>query len=132
MGLNLKKASVCAAGLIWTLLCLVGYAAEQESYELAFSTYVGGERWEHARDVIVFHTQSEDMPTTEGALSREHLGGEDGYVAMLEDDGSGLVYGTYVGGSGQDWGVSTHNLALDAEGNGDCIVARFGRTTAAK
>ena len=69
------------------------------------------------RVAIVLNTQSKDMPTTEGALSQEHLGGGDGYVAMLKDDGSALVYGTYVGGKGEDWAVSTHNLALDTEGN---------------
>jgi hypothetical protein len=68
------------------------------------------------RVAIAFNTRSRDMPTTEGALSQVPLGGGDGYVAMLKDDGSGLVYGTYVGGQRQDWAVSTHNLALDAEG----------------
>ncbi len=69
------------------------------------------------RVAIVLNTRSTDMPTTAGVLSQRSLGGGDGYVAMLKDDGSDLVYGTYVGGKGQDWGISTHNLALDAEGN---------------
>jgi hypothetical protein len=69
------------------------------------------------RVAIVLNTESPGMPTTEGAFLQEGPGGGDGYVAMLEDDGAGLVYGTYVGGRGRDWAVSTHNLALDAEGN---------------
>jgi len=69
------------------------------------------------RVAIVLNTQSRDMPTTEGTLSRKHMGGGDGYIAMLEDDGSALVYGTYVGGKSEDWAVSTHTLALDTEGN---------------
>ncbi len=69
------------------------------------------------RVAIVLNTQSRDMPTTEGAFSQHPLGSGDGYVAMLKDDGSALVYGTYVGGQGQDWAISTHNLALDAESN---------------
>ncbi len=57
--------------------------------------------------VVVLNTLSRDMPTTEGALAQQPLGGGDGYVAMLKDDGSALVYGTYVGGKGDDWAVST-------------------------
>ncbi len=69
------------------------------------------------RAVIALDTQSTDMPTTKGAFAEQPLGGGDGYVAMLNADGSSLVYGTYVGGKGNDWAVSTHTLALDAEGN---------------
>ena len=69
------------------------------------------------RVLICLNTRSRDMPTTKGAASRTLRGPTDGYVAMLEPDGSGLVYGTYLGGKGTDWAVSTHNLAVDAEGN---------------
>jgi len=69
------------------------------------------------RVAVLLNTQSTDMPTTQGALSQRHHGGGDGYVAMLEADGSALVYGTYVGGRGEDWAISTHNLAVDAESN---------------
>ena len=44
-------------------------------------------------------------------MEEEPPGGGDGYVAMLEDDGAGLVYGTYVGGRGRDWAVSTWTRA---------------------
>ena len=37
--------------LILAMLSAVGHAAEEGSYELAFSTYIGGEHWEHARDI---------------------------------------------------------------------------------
>ena len=75
------------------------------------------------RVTILFNTKSNDMPTTEGVCSRKPLGGEDAYVAMLRDDGSSLVYGTYVGGKGEDWGISTHNLALDSTGNAYIAVS---------
>ena len=69
------------------------------------------------RVVLCFNTQSRDMPTTPGAASGRLNGPSDGYAAMLKADGSGLVYGTYLGGSGEDWAISTHNLAVDAAGN---------------
>jgi hypothetical protein len=38
-------------------------------------------------------------------------------VARLSPDGSRLLSGTYVGGSGEREWISTHNLAVDAHGN---------------
>jgi hypothetical protein len=69
------------------------------------------------RVFVWMNTRSKDMPTTEGAFCRKHNGDEDGYLALLEPDGSKLVYGTYVGGSDQEWALGTHNLAIDAAGN---------------
>jgi hypothetical protein len=74
------------------------------------------------RAVIVLTTWSADMPTTEDALAQKPGGDSDGYVAMVTPDGSGLVYGTYVGGGGRDWAISTHNLAVDGEGNAYAAV----------
>jgi hypothetical protein len=61
-------------------------------------------------------TFSDDMPTTEGAHDRTHNGQADYYVARLTSDGSDLIFGTYLGGSGQEI-HSTHNLAIDRLGN---------------
>ncbi|OHB78269.1 MAG: hypothetical protein A2Z25_20065 [Planctomycetes bacterium RBG_16_55_9] len=61
-------------------------------------------------------TFSNDMPTTEGAYDRTHNGGADYYVARLTSDGSELIFGTYIGGSGEEI-HSTHNLAIDELGN---------------
>ncbi len=69
------------------------------------------------RVYIVFNTTSKNVPTTPGACARKHNGGDDGFVAAISADGSRLVYGTYLGGSGVDWAVSTHTLAIDADGN---------------
>jgi hypothetical protein len=69
------------------------------------------------RVYIALNTRSKDMPTTVGACAGEHQGEEDGYVALLKPDGSGLIFGTYVGGSGTEWLVNTHNLAIDRRGN---------------
>jgi len=61
-------------------------------------------------------TFSEDFPTTEGAFDRTYNGQADFAVACLMPDGSALAYGTYLGGDGNEW-ISTHNLAVDAQGN---------------
>jgi hypothetical protein len=68
---------------------------------------------------VAINTQSPDMPTPNGF---DHsLGGSgDIYVARLSLDGSQLLYGTYVGGSGEE-GAETHQLALDGQAN--AIVA---------
>ncbi len=54
------------------------------------------------------------FPVTDGAAQTILNGSVDGFVARLRPDGSGLVYSTYLGGSGFD-GVSS--VALDAAGN---------------
>lgn len=63
-----------------------------------------------------FSTTSNDIPTTAGAFDRSYNGGQDFYIAKLAAGGASLVFGTYFGGSGNEW-ISTHNLALDGQGN---------------
>ena len=64
-----------------------------------------------------FTTNSTDVPTTQGAHDRTHNGGNDAFIAKLSPDGSQLLYGTYFGGTGDEEGNSTHNLAVDLSGN---------------
>ena len=67
---------------------------------------------------IFLNTQSTDIPTTAGAHDRTHNGGPwDTYAARLSADGSALLYGTYLGGSQNEWAVDTHTLAVDPQGN---------------
>jgi chitodextrinase len=66
--------------------------------------YVGGSTFSH------------DFPTTTGAADQTYSGEADFFVACLTADGSDLVYGTYLGGPGNEW-ISTHNLAVDDVGN---------------
>ena len=65
---------------------------------------------------LALNTNSPDIPTTPGAFDRSYNGGDDFYVAKLTPDGSSLSFGTYLGGSGGEY-ISTHNLALDSQGN---------------
>lgn len=62
-------------------------------------------------------TESTDMPTTAGVHDRSHNGGKDAFLAKLSPDGSRLLYGTYFGGAGNEFGNSTHSLAVDHQGN---------------
>ncbi|HVN82959.1 MAG TPA: SBBP repeat-containing protein [Terriglobia bacterium] len=62
------------------------------------------------------NTASTDMPTPGNGRHTYSGGPNDFYVAKLSPDGSNLIYGTYLGGSG-DEEVDTHELAVDAQGN---------------
>lgn len=71
------------------------------------------------RDGMIYvatSTFSSDFPTTAGAHDATYNGAADFCVACLTADGSELVYGTYLGGAGNEW-ISTHNLAVDEAGN---------------
>lgn len=63
-------------------------------------------------------TFSADFPTTANAYQRGYAGGSvyggDAFVTRLNAAGSGLVYSTYLGGSGPDYG---HGIAVDCTGN---------------
>jgi hypothetical protein len=91
-----------------------------------WATYLGGSDYdsiEASIDVdaegyvyVGLQTRSRDIPTTPGAHDRTHNGGVDWYVARLEPDGSGIVYGTYIGDKGNNW-LNTHSLVVDGDGN---------------
>ncbi|MCC7493989.1 MAG: right-handed parallel beta-helix repeat-containing protein [Fimbriimonadaceae bacterium] len=83
--------------------------------DLIYSTFIGGYALDDGvhrlavtatGDVILAGiTESTDFPTTVGAHDRNYNGGSidgDGFIAKLDPSGSALVYGTYLGGSGDD------------------------------
>jgi uncharacterized repeat protein (TIGR01451 family) len=94
--------------------------------QVLWATWLGGSGNEGATASIrvdadeyvhaLFNTYSTDLPQVAGVWDQSYNGGADYYVAKLTPDGSDLVFGTYLGGSGDEW-VSTHNLALDDQGN---------------
>jgi uncharacterized repeat protein (TIGR01451 family) len=65
---------------------------------------------------VAFNTESTDLPQVAGVWDQSYNGGADYYIARFTSDGSNLVFGTYLGGSGDEW-LSTHNLAIDGQGN---------------
>jgi uncharacterized repeat protein (TIGR01451 family) len=94
--------------------------------QVLWATWLGGSGDEGATASIrvdageyvyaVFNTCSTDLPKVTGVWDQSYNGAADYYVAKMAPDGSDLVFGTYLGGSGDEW-LSTHNLALDNQGN---------------
>jgi len=84
-----------------------------------YSTYLGGTLTDSATDVAVDasgkayvsgSTASTNFPTKD-PIQAASGGGTDGFVTVLNPTGTGLVYSTYLGGSGGD---SATRIALDS------------------
>lgn len=92
---------------------------------LLWCTYVGGSGDDFPRGglaldergyvYVVGTTASPDFPTTPGALQRSRKGPRDSAIVKLKPDGSGLVYGTLLGGTGEDDAIM--GVRLDQAGN---------------
>jgi hypothetical protein len=97
---------------------------------LVYATYLGGAAQDAGQGIAVDaggnayvtgYTMSTDFPTL-GPYRQVKAGGYDAFVTKLDPGGSGLVYSTYVGGSGDDFGGSGplergNPIAVDADGN---------------
>src|SRR5207302_1632423 len=92
---------------------------------LVYSTYLGGSGTDQGFGIAVDAdrnayvtgtTFSGNFPTTAGAVQSTvgNPGDGNAFVTKLNSNGSGLVYSTYLGGSGSDYG---HGIAVDADGN---------------
>jgi len=108
---------------------------------LIYSTYLGGGNWDRVRSIAVDsagavyvagETVSTDFPVTPGAFDTTRDGTYDAFVAKLDSDGSSLLYSTYLGGSGDDYGWS---IAVDSSGDafvaGDTLSTDFPTTPGA-
>jgi len=88
---------------------------------LLYSTYLGGtQQGAGARDIAVDSlgaayvtgwTNSADFPLVNPLPGTG--GGIDTFVSKLAPDGMSLIYSTFLGGSGSDWGLG---IAIDASG----------------
>jgi len=87
-----------------------------------YSTLLGGSNSEYAWSIAVdAHggayvfggTTSSDFPTTPSGYDRTWNGGGDLFFTKLSPNGDGLVYSTYLGGSGDE---TPYGLAVDPSG----------------
>jgi Bacterial Ig-like domain (group 3)/Beta-propeller repeat len=92
---------------------------------LIYSTYLGGSGQDSGDGIAVDsqgnayvtgHTNSTNFPTMNPLQSANHGGhyGYDAFVTKINAAGSALVYSTYLGGSGDDYGFG---IAVDGGGN---------------
>src|SRR5258708_3638404 len=93
-----------------------------------YSTYLGGSRTDLTNGIaadgagnayVTGSTRSPNFPTTPGAFQTTCGDGQqcqygDAFVTKLNPSGSALVYSTFMGGSGYDYG---HDIAVDNTGN---------------
>ncbi|MFB3896913.1 MAG: SBBP repeat-containing protein [bacterium] len=108
---------------------------------LVYSTYLGTAVQEHISDIAIDgsgnaylsgYTNSTVFPTTPGAFDTTYNDGGDIYITKLNPTGSGLIYSTYLGGSGFENGLS---IAVNGSGNvyltGQTISLDFPTTVGA-
>ena len=97
---------------------------------LVYSTYLGGSAFDQAHTIAIDSsgnsyvaglTASTNFPTTSGAFQTASGGNLEGFVAKLNSAGTGIVFATYLGGSGVD---EADGIAVDSAGN----VYLTGRT----
>jgi hypothetical protein len=96
-------------------------AAQSGPPRLAYSTFLGGTKWDEAYDVaadrrgnayVAGFTFSSEFPRA-GSRASRFRGVVDAFVSRLGPDGR-LVYSSYLGGSGTD---AAHGVAVDRRGN---------------
>jgi len=90
---------------------------------LVYASFLGGgiSDWGYGIDVdslgnayVFGDTESADFPATPGSFETTLNGVGDAFVAKLDATGSTLVYATFLGGGGGDWGNA---IAVDSSGS---------------
>ncbi len=90
---------------------------------ILFSTFLGGAGddipaqivLDAAGDIfLVGSTTSPNFPTTPTAFQPNYGGDQDAFLTEMKPDGSALIYSTYIGGTGIDFGAG---VTLDSSGN---------------
>ncbi|HYK21451.1 MAG TPA: SBBP repeat-containing protein [Pyrinomonadaceae bacterium] len=100
---------------------------------LVYSTFLGGSGTDRGSGIAVNTagnafvsgvSDSSNFPVTPGAFQSVKAAGQDAFITQLNVAGSGLVYSTYLGGDGNDFG---NDIALDTAGNAS-VVGLTGST----
>lgn len=103
-----------------------------------FSTYLGGSKddgvtgvaYDSAGNVwLRGNTASTDFPVTPGAFQTVSGGNFDAFVAELDPTGSLLLYSSYLGGSGVEYGGATRMLALDHQSPPNIYITGYTDST---
>ena len=90
---------------------------------IKFSTFLGGTGDDTPAQIylssfgnllIVGSTTSNNFPTTSGVFQQVYDGDQDAFLTEMSPDGTALVYSTYIGGTGTDFGTA---VTVDASGN---------------
>ena len=90
---------------------------------IIFSTFLGGTGDDTPAEIIldgggdifmVGSTTSSNFPTTSAVFQPAYAGNQDAFLTELKPDGSALIYSTYIGGTGIDFGTV---VSLDSGGN---------------
>ncbi|MBM3747347.1 MAG: hypothetical protein FJW34_16295, partial [Acidobacteria bacterium] len=111
---------------------------------LAYATFLGGSGEDAALDLaldstgnayLTGFTSSSNFPVTSGAYDTSFNGGSfsiDAFVTNLNPTGTALLYSTFLGSNGDEWG---HRIAVDAAGSayvaGQTWSGAFPTTTGA-
>jgi hypothetical protein len=91
--------------------------------KILYSSYLGGESreglWGMTIDdsdnlILAGRTFSNDFPITENAWDKHLSGDEDMYLTKFSSNGSGLLYSTFIGGTGME---EPFHCIVDPEGN---------------
>ncbi|MBP9664100.1 MAG: SBBP repeat-containing protein, partial [Pyrinomonadaceae bacterium] len=75
--------------------------------------------------VVSGHTTSTTLPIAGAAPQTSYAGFRDGFVTKLNSTGTGLIYSTYLGGSGRDGEPA--NVAVDSTGNAYVAITTQSR-----
>ena len=99
------------------------FGLSPDGTSFTFSTYLGGRGEDQVRGLALDHhdfiyltggTYSDNFPTTENAFTAYAPGSYNAFVTKLSPDGESIIFSTYLGGSGYDYGEA---IKVDSEGN---------------
>jgi hypothetical protein len=105
------------------------HTEQPASLKMIYSSFLGTSKTDICCDIeldsanniyISGFTHSSEFPTTIDAYDQSYNGGSDIFVSKISSDGSEIIFSTFLGGSGDDYGsynVKYTSIALDSENN---------------